>query len=259
MLRSAIAAVMLTAVGLGGHAARLGAQDFRIETKVFVGDEAEPVSENLTLFRAGVVYDYLAQPVEIAVFRRSPTERDSRFILLDPDQRLRAEIRTERIRSILVDLKSWAASQSDPLLQFAANPQFQEYYDSRGGVLRLESDQMRYRLLTDTLKATAEATLYREFSDWYGRLAAVTHIGSLPPFPRLAANEALARHERIAREVQLTIPARRPSRNTDLVLRAQHHVQWRLSKKDRQRLDETDRYLVAFRSVSFDEFQARRK
>ena len=44
--------------------AEVAAEDFRIETAVYVADEEQPVSKNVTLFEAGVVYDFLEQPVK---------------------------------------------------------------------------------------------------------------------------------------------------------------------------------------------------
>ncbi len=237
----------------------VAAQEFRIATEVYAGEQTEPVSENLTLFRGSVVYDFLSHPAEIAVFRKVPTSRGGRFILLDPEHRIRAEVTTERITSMLDELRKWAATQNDPLLRFAAHPRFEEHFDVGKGVLRLESDLMRYVLETEKPRQPIVTTLYRDYSDWYGRLASIAHVGSLPPFPRLAANEALARRERLAREVQLTILAEASGRAEDVVLRAKHHIQWRLSKQDLRRIDEADQYLVTFRPVNYDEFVARRR
>ena len=45
------------------------AEDFRVETDVFVGGEKEPVAQNVTLFSGGLVYDFpLIGPQEITVF-----------------------------------------------------------------------------------------------------------------------------------------------------------------------------------------------
>ena len=68
------------------------AEEFRIETRVYVGDEKEPVSETTTLFLDGVVYDFLAEPAQIAVFRKPGGGKPGRFILLDPEHGVRTEI-----------------------------------------------------------------------------------------------------------------------------------------------------------------------
>ena len=177
------------------------------------------------------------------------------FILLDPSRQLRTDIRTETIEIFLAELKAWAAAQQDPLLKFAADPQFREHYEPMRGDLRLVSDWMEYDLRTTAAKDQAVVATYREFSDWYGRLNAVTHVGSTPPFPRLAVNDALCRHERLPQQVQLVIPAQRPFRTKDLVMRAEHQISWRLSRQDQQRIDEVDRHLIQFKTVPYEEYR----
>lgn len=247
---------VLLALASGGRWCR--GDDFRIETKIFVGDEPQPVSRNLTLFHQGVVYDFLADPEQIAVFRHSVTGDGGRFILLDPQRKVRAEISSEKILTFLNGLRAWAASQNDPLLTFAAHPDFKEAFDPVRGELRLESDVMRYFLTTEEPRGEADVALYHEFSDWYGRLGAVTHVGSLPPFPRLAVNNSLARHHRIPRTVRLTIPARRPYRTNDVVMRAEHTIRWRLARQDQQRIERVGEQLVEFKLLPYEEFQLER-
>ena len=49
---------------------RAAAEDFRVDTEVFNGDEKEPFAESLTLFAGGRVYDFLLnEPQEITITR----------------------------------------------------------------------------------------------------------------------------------------------------------------------------------------------
>src|SRR5262245_45461527 len=61
-------------------------EKFRIETKILVGKadsaKAEPVSEATTLFLDGIVYDFLTEPPQVAVFRKPGGGNPGRFILL---------------------------------------------------------------------------------------------------------------------------------------------------------------------------------
>lgn len=245
---------LVVGVTLSTDPASVGAVDFRIATQIYVGDETEPVSQNLTLFRAGIVYDFLLAPTQIAVFKRS-ADGEGRFILLDPSRRLRSEISSRKIDDFLAELKVWAAGQKDPLLRFAANPEFEERFEPLRGVLQLDSDWMQYDLQTVAAKDPQAIMAYREFSDSYGRFGAATHVGSTPPFPRLAVNAALCRHERLPEQVRLLIPAHKPFRTKDVVIRAEHQVGWRLSRQDLQRIDEVDQQLISFKPVSYDEYR----
>ena len=56
------------------------AEDFRIQTRVYRGDEETPVSQNLTLFRAGVVYDFLSEPAETTIYDRPRGNKGGRYI-----------------------------------------------------------------------------------------------------------------------------------------------------------------------------------
>ena len=98
------------------------------------------------------------------------------------------------------------------------------------------------------------ARQYLEFSDSYARLNSLTNPGSLPPFPRLAVNEALFRSRNIPETVQLTTAshARFGGRNT--TLRSEHSVNWHLLETDLQKIDEAAEYLVTFTPVSLEKY-----
>ena len=59
------------------------AEGFRIETKIFAGEEKEPASKTTTLFQDGVVYDFLEKPQQTAVFRKAAGQKPARFILMN--------------------------------------------------------------------------------------------------------------------------------------------------------------------------------
>lgn len=229
------------------------AEDFRIETQVFLANETEPISENVTFFKSGVVYDFLSEPKQIAIFRMTEATESGTLILLDPKRKIRTDLTTEEILLYSRGLQDWATTHKDPLLKFSANPDFKESFDEREGSLSLTHERMRYRLLTQACSENTSAQ-YKEFSDWYVRAAARMHQGALPPFPRLMVNAALARHQVIPREVHLEIPAY--SGHPALNVRSQHEVLLRLSQNDRQEIEKAQQYLADFKKVDFKEFQA---
>jgi len=232
------------------------AEDFRIGSKVYVGEEPVPVSESLTLFSDGVVYDFTESPSQIAVFRKSFDGKKGRFIVLDPAREVRTELSTDQLESFIDQLRELDVSQGDSLLQFSANPKFDTSFDEREGKLRMASREMTYELLTIPAKNDEVAELYREYSDRYTRLGAILERSGVLPFPRLAVNAALGEHERIPYEVQLLIPANK-NHKEDLVIRSEHRIQWRLSRDDRAKIDEAGNYLVTFPEVSLEEFLRR--
>lgn len=228
---------------------RVAAEEFRIETRVYVGDQQEPVSETTTLFLDGVVYDFLAEPAQVAVFRKPGGGKPGRFILLDPAHRVRTELFTDQLAGAMNKLRAWAAQQTDPFLQFAAAPQFTESFDAQSGKLTLASLVETYQVdttKTDHPDATAE---YREFLDWYTQLNTLLSAGP-PPEPRLELNAALARHQVIPLKVELT------RAGEDEPVRAEHEFNWRLSRQDMSRIDTVRESLSSYRTVTNDEFLA---
>jgi len=223
------------------------AAGFRIETKIFIGDEEEPVSETTTLFLGGVVYDFLAEPEQVAMFRRPGGGKTGRFILLDPVRRLRTELSTDQLAGAMDKLSTWAARQKDPVLQFAANPTFDESFDEQSGKLILASHEESYQIETAPAHQPEALAEYREFLDWYARLNTLLVAGP-PPGPRLEVNAALARYQIIPVRVELTRAGDKQP------LRAEHEFTWRLSKDDRRRIDDACASLAAYRPVEAEEF-----
>ncbi len=223
------------------------AEDFRIETKIFVGDKEEPVSSTTTLFQGGVVYDFLGVTDQIAVFRKPGGGRAGRFILLDPERRVRTELSTDQVASAMNKLRNWAARQRDPFLKFAANPQFEETFDRKTGQLLLASHEESYTIKTTPADAPDALAEYREFLDWYARLNTLLQAGP-PPEPRLQVNAALARYQIIPVTVELARLGEKEK------LRAEHEFTWMLSKQDYARIDDACASLAAYRPVNNEEY-----
>jgi len=234
------------AFATGEH--RAAAEGFRIQTKVFAGKEKKlPVSETTTLFRNGVVYDFLKKPQQTAVFRKPGGGAPGRFILISDSHSLRTEVSTEQLAGTMTKLRNWAAQQRDPFLQFAANPEFEESFDDTDGKLILASHLENYTVTTTTADHPEELAEYKEFLDWYTQLNTLLSAGKIPPEPRLRLNAALARHQVVPQTVQLVRAGEDP-------LRAEHTFTWRLSKEDEKRIDGVQVALSSYKEVNNEEF-----
>lgn len=225
---------------LGSSSSSLVAEDFRIETKVFVG-KSKLISQNTTLFRAGYVYDYLnSGSTRVAVF----DQRGGRFVVLDPMRKVKAEVKTDSIRKLMTDLHDVAAKSSNPSMKFAADPSFDVDFSDEAE-LTLASQHVTYKLKTMAASSTGAAEQYREFSDWYARFNTMANPGSTPPFPRLTVNAELAKRGLVPTEVQLS--------TRSYSARTEHNVTWRLLDSDHKRIAETDNQLATFEDVKFEE------
>jgi hypothetical protein len=242
-MRRIVAAAILPAMLAGAFARPAAADDFRIETKVYTGKSKQPASRNTTLFRAGFVYDYLSDDGQVVVF--DPAR--GRFIVLDPVRKLKAEVKTERVRKLVDSLHDLAARSGSAAVRFAADPQFEVDF-SADGDLALTSTHVKYRLKTVPAATPEAAAQYREFSDWYARFNTLANPGSAPPFPRLAVNAELAERGLVPTEVQFS--------TRSVALRTEHYVSWRLLDADHRRIAETANQLATFEEVDFGDLKA---
>ena len=223
------------------------ADDFRIQTDVYVGKSKIPLSRNTTLFRAGYVYDYLTNPQEVAAVERVAVfdQPHGRFILLDPVRKLKAEVKMDEVLLFASKLQAEAAAESsNAFSRFAVDPEFEVDF-TQDGQLTLSSPHMTYQLKTMPANTPEAATQYREFSDWYGRFNTMSNPGSTPPFARMAVNAELARRGLVATEVQLAIPAQSGIKKA-ASLRSEHHVSWRLLPRDVKKIEATANQLTTF-------------
>jgi hypothetical protein len=228
------------------------AAEFRIATAVYFGDEELPTVETTTLFLDGVVYDFLTKPEQTAVFRKPAGGKPGRFILLNPRERVRTEFSTEQLSGAMQKLRTWAARQDDPFLQFASDPEFKESFEPETGELILASHVESYTVATERVEHAQALAEYREFLDWYAQLNSLL-AGGPPPEPRLRLNAALARHQVVPVKVEL-----KRGRDPE-PLRAEHKFTWRLSNADIERIDDVRASLAAYQSVPNEEFVRERE
>jgi hypothetical protein len=226
------------------------AEEFRVETDVFVGSQKKPVAQNLTIFTSGLVYDFpLMGPNEIAVL--DPTR--GRFVLLDVSKKVKTTLTTQEILEFTASMKA-RTQDAEGVVGFAANPQFEQSFDDQTGRLTLSSKLMTYSMKGNKPKQNSAAEAYRQFADWYARLNA-TRPGNLPPFARLELNKAVFERGLVPEEVELTVAPNSRLLGRTLTIRSHHMINWALPGTDRKRIDEAGDFLVNFQAVQFQEYR----
>src|SRR5262249_53109140 len=146
----------------------------------------------------------------------------------------------------------WAKEQKDPLLKFSAQPEFKENFDSESGDLVLENPTWTYRVATVAADNKEALKRYRAFTDRYAELNSMLE-NTPPPRPRIALDAALEKHGVVPVEIRRTLGGDEKN-----VVRAAHLFSWRLSRDDRNRLDEARQQLADFQKVENKEFLASR-
>jgi hypothetical protein len=233
------------------------AQEFRIDTEVFVGKEREPAAETLTLFSNGLIYDFLiTQPEEITMF--DPLR--GRFTLLDPVRKVRCGISTQEVLDYVLALEAHAAEEKVVLFSFAASPKFtpavEEYEENGQKLVRLTlaGKALTYSAVARKPERPEAVRAFRSFADWFARLNAM-RPGNLPPGARLELNKTIAERDLIPLEITRTIAAPRILASKREV-RCRHLVTWSLSGEDRKKIDRAGTGLADFQAVTFDEYRS---
>ncbi len=228
-------------------------EDFRVDSRVFVGSDKEPKSENSTIFCRGVVYDYLQKPAETIVF----DPQRGRFILLDPARRFKAEVTTKEVLTLSENLRQWADAQTDAFLKFLGAPKFDQRTDQRTGDLLFESPWVTYRVAARDAESDAVAEQYRQFSDWCARLNTRLNPGYKLALARLELNEALFKRRLVPQTITLTVQSKRGFPFQKTVVRSEHQLVRHLVESDRDRVAQTDQFLAIFSPVALDDYQKR--
>jgi len=231
-------------------ASALRAADFRVDSKVFVGKEMAPHTTNMTLFHAAHVYDFLDKPRQITVY---DLER-GRIVLLDPERRVKAEVTAQMLDSFCESLRRADEKTEDELLRFALRPVFDERVGQESDERVFSSKYITYRVKMHRSDVQGAASQYRAFSDASARLNTLANRGSLPPFPRLAVNEALARTGDVPANLELKIAPRRAFGARAVVLRSEHDFRPRLLDSDLRKVDEAGELLSAATRVGLGEY-----
>jgi hypothetical protein len=225
------------------------AEDFRVDSQVFVGKETKPQSSNVTMFHGPHAYDFLNQPPQIT-FYDLPR---GRIVLVDPDRRVKAEVSRATLDAFCSNLKHLEKRTEDPVLDFALRPAFEEQNDEDAERV-FKSKYVTYRIKPLAAELDGMAGKYRAFSDASARLNALVNRGSLPPFPRLLVNESLDEAEQVPAQVQLTVaPARLVGGHT-VLLRSEHEFRPRLLDSDLRKIDEAGELLGSAKPVGLGEY-----
>jgi hypothetical protein len=227
----------------------LAAQDFRVDTDVFLGEleeDEETFSEHLTVFHGPVIYDFTVKgPEEITIFKLQSGE----ITLLDVKRQKRADLKTSELLDFSAKIKAIGTSkQAEDLVA----PEFEVTFDDELKSLELVSRKITYRATGVELSDPSVATRYREFTDWYARLNSMRPPNP-PHFGRLELNRELADRGLVPQDIERTVVLgglfRKPQ-----IARSHHIVVMTISGTDRRRIDEAGGYLSSFAKVSLADY-----
>ncbi len=255
-----LAFAIVTSGWLGDSA---DAQEFRVYTKVYSlaqNPKNKPVviARSLSLFQAGLVYDYILPAGEVVVFDMG----NRRFTLLnksttlatvvtfDELEQLLRKSRTETER-YLNQLKRANDQKSIAALRFQLDPKFSEQIDLKNLRLKLSSSTLGYDVTCASPKVPEAVATYLRYADWTARLNHILHPHAFLPGPRIALDRTLREKKWLPISVELRTSPGTP------ILRAEHQFDWTLDSRDRKLIDGWKKMLSDRRTrrVKFREYQ----
>ena len=224
------------------------ANDFRMETEVFVEGDQTPASTSLTLFSGSTVYDFLnseSPQGEITVFDVSR----GRFVLIDSQRRLKTTLTKDYLLKFLEQVKSQA---SDDVVQRYVSPQLDQKFNPSTKTVTVSSDHLTYQATGVSAKWSPAIQQYRHFADWIARLNS-TRVGNLHPYSRFELNRVMAEQKLMPRTIQRTVMLDRIGLRMQVV-RSEHSIHWQLTNSDRKRISNTGNLMAGCKEVSINEF-----
>jgi hypothetical protein len=240
--------------------------ELRVESELFADGAAEPVARSLTLFRAGVAWDFLelatpagadnADRMQLAEIVLHDPARE-RVVVIDPNRDVKTQVETIRLERLSVSLAKWARSADDRLVRWAGGPDFGDGITEKEDALELVGPRVRYAVAYGAAPSTEAAATYRRFADTAILLKALLQPGGIPPFPRLALNRRIEAAGAIPAEVSLEIDpklalvAGRPSR-----LKCVHKSHPRLLAGDIARIEQGEAHVASATGVDVAAFVA---
>lgn len=232
--------------------------EMRVESEIFADRGTEPVARSLTLFRAGLAWDFLegTKPGETSEIVLHDPARE-RAVVIDPLRNIKTHVDAVRLERLSASLAAWARRSDDRLIRWAGGPEFDEGLRMHEHTLELAGPRVRYEVAFDTAPSPDAAALYRHFADTALLLRALLHPGGIPPAPRLAINRRVAAAGGIPESVTLEIDPRiailggRPQ-----TLRSVHRFHPRLLASDEERLEDAEARVALAEQVDVATFVA---
>lgn len=236
---------------------------FRVENAVYEGDEKEPVSRSVTLFRDKVVWDFPARPAETPaagkdaggeIILHDPSR--GRSVLVDPKRNVKTTIESQRLDRLASSLAAWARRSEDPVIRWAGGSDFAESLDETEHGLELTGPRVRYVVAHEAAPSREAANAYRQFADTAILLRSLIRPGGLPPFPRIAINERVAMKAAVPSEVMLEIDSKLKLPGLAGRLKSSHALHPRLLEADLARIEDAMARLAVAKEVPLSEYLA---
>ncbi len=229
------------------------AQEFRIESQVYMEDAPLPISQNVTVFSQGIVYDFqlsdesTPRPLEIVIY----DSRQRKIVLIDPARTMKHEFHDVRLIKILESVRS--KTLEDNRSSFLVKEVYEEEADWSSHSVTLTSPTITYQYVGKQPENVAVLPAYLSFIDVFTQLNA-TDPHKFPPFPRMRLNQSIRQLGWLPSEVKVSIKPNGLMKN-GLNAKSKHVLINKLSKKDRERIALAKQHWLQFKQVDLVEYR----
>ena len=223
----------------------LGAETFRVTTKVYSGKNTEAASEHVILFQEGLTYDFPQ------ISNRFVTIFDSgkkRVTIMDRETQVQATVSEEDLIKVTAQARA-AASTAEKKKQLGINAMVEESHRVDGYQIRFGN--LEYHLTSQKPSSEAVAKEFAKFFDLAARLNLVRRLGP-PPFGRMTLNQHLASKQEIPRETLLILNRDTGAQEYRSTLKLE--VLEDFSKLDREKIQEAVGMRAIYRQVDLKSF-----
>ena len=178
--------------------------EFKIDTKMFLGDSKESSFKNKTIFSEGLIFDFplaagSTSPDEILVYDSNLKT----ISLLDLKRQIQLKLMDVQLKKMVAGVRQQMASEDRTRVMLEQN--FEEKIEMDHNSLTLIGDQkMTYRLHGEAPKSPKVLSAYFEFLDAFTQVQ-ITDPKKLPPFARFRLNESIRRVGWIPDRVDISV------------------------------------------------------
>jgi len=248
---SRLCLVFLVAFVLSGFGHYVSAQDFRIENKISFGNKT---IDNLTIFKGGIVYDFIKLNGEITILDKKNEE----IKILEPTLRIQTSLTLADLKQQVDELHTSFQVSSNPFLNFIARPVFDESaYEPESGLMVFRSLWLDYEFTTKVFDDDEIAREYYDSSLWFSRLNVRVSPAAVSALVRAGLNQTLEQNKRFPEKVTVKLypKGKNVLSSTTIQADSTHVISKRLSESDNALIAQAQQYMQSFLALPFEKYQ----
>lgn len=227
---------------------------FRINNKVYAGKEKNPVSQSVTMFYKGRVYDFMSNPDETIIF----DPELQRFLIISALTKTQCAVTLDEVETFERMMKEAIPKVKDEFIKSCLSPEFEISQDPETDEWVYSAPRLTYRVKAQKEENPGDALRYAQFANKYALLNVILVPQSIPPFARIAVNNDLAQKRLIPGEITITLQAEVKPLSFNQgkeTIRTTHVFVSGLGDYDMSKIRKAGENYGRFKQVSFTDYQ----